>query len=98
MDSSSVRSAVKGISPKVDSVAGWSADGKTLYVFNRTNVPTSIDAVDLTSGSRRTIISLTPKVSPVLYIATAVTTPDHSAYAYDAVTYNTRLYTMKGAR
>jgi hypothetical protein len=97
LDSSSTRTVVKGIDAKTDNLAGWSADGKSVYVADRNRVPSSIDAVDLATGARRTIVALAPKVSPVLYISTAVMTPDRSTYVYDAVTYLSRLYTMEGA-
>ena len=81
-----------------DFIAGWSQDGQSVFCHNRTRVPSTIDMVQLATGARSAVARLEPQMSAVLYISTAVMTPDRSAYAYDAVTYISRLYTMEGAR
>jgi eukaryotic-like serine/threonine-protein kinase len=98
VDSSEKRLEVPALSSADDRFADWGQNGQSLFGFNRTRFPSSIDMIDLRTGVRSVITKLEPQVSPVLYIATAVMTPDRSAYAYDAVTYLSRLYTMEGAR
>jgi Tol biopolymer transport system component len=78
--------------------AGWSQDGKSVAVFSRLNIPSLVEEVDLATGKRRPLLSLTPPVSPTLYVSQVLVTPDRSAYTYDAVTYLSRLYTLEGAR
>ncbi|HET6462211.1 MAG TPA: hypothetical protein VFH33_00295, partial [Candidatus Krumholzibacteria bacterium] len=77
--------------------AGWNRDGTSAAVFTRLNIPCTVDEIELISGKRRPLFSITPPVSPTLYVSQVLVTPDRSAYTYDAVTYLSRLYTLEGA-
>src|SRR6185369_8651435 len=49
-----------------DDVAGWGADGKSLFVYRRQEVPTPVDRLEVDSGARsswKTVHPLQPAVS-----------------------------------
>jgi len=96
MDSSASRVPVAGITES-DGVAGWREDGGGVYVYDQSRVPSSLDVIDLDTGARRVAFALDPK-QPALYIGSATVSAGESAYAYQAVAYVSRLYTVKGAR
>ena len=97
LDSAAARTPALGLTEN-DQVARWDSDGRTVYVILRNHVPNPVEAVDVVTGKRRSVTLLDPKMPGVLYIRSIAVTPDASAYAYGALTYISRLYTMEGAR
>ncbi len=96
MDSSSARVPAAGLTAE-DIVSGWNRDGG-VFTHQRNRVPNVIESVDLATGKRQQVTPLDPKMPGVLYIRSVAVTPDARAYAYGALTYISRLYTMEGAR
>jgi len=97
LDSSSTRTPAPGLNAD-DNVSAWQADGRGVFIHHRNRVPNLVEAVDLTSGERRELATLDPKMAAVLYIRSVAMTPTGNAYAYGALNYVSRLYTMEGAR
>ena len=96
-DGASQRVAVPdGTSPE-EGFAGWDRSGNSITLFERLRIPCQLEQLDLATGKRSPLFSITPPNPAVLYIAQVLVTPDRSAYSYDAVTYLSRLYTLEGA-
>jgi serine/threonine protein kinase len=96
LDSSQARVPAPGMNPD-DNVSRWEADGRGVFIHHRNRVPNSVEAVDLVSGARHPITTLDPKMAGVLYIRSVAVTPAGNAYAFGALAYISRLYTMEGA-
>ncbi len=96
IDAPTQRVPVPGLTAD-DGVAGWSEDGRRVFCHRRTRVPSYIEAVDLATGKRDDVVKLEPPMSATLYISVAAMTPDGLSYAYNTVTYLSRLYTLEGA-
>jgi hypothetical protein len=80
-----------------DDVAGWDADGKSLFVYRRQDVPTPVDRLDVDSGARsswKTVHPLQPAVSGLHRI---IASPD-GALAYGYSRTRSELYVIKGLR
>jgi Tol biopolymer transport system component len=97
VDGSSAPVALAQPASQDEGFAGWSQDCNSVAVFERLNIPSSVMDVDLATMTRRPLLSITPPVSPTLYVSQVLVTPDRAAYTYDAVTYLSRLYTLEGA-
>lgn len=97
LDSASSHTPALGLTEN-DQVSRWGSDGRTVYAIQRNHVPNPVEAIDVVTGKRRPVTLLDPKMPGVLYIRSMAITPDGSAYAYGALTYISRLYTMEGAR
>ena len=96
IDSAEVRTPAVGLG-STDVFAAWQGDGRGVYIITQNQVPNVIEAVDIASGRRRTVATLDPKTPGVLYIRSVALSPDERAYAYGALTYISRLYSMEGA-
>jgi hypothetical protein len=80
-----------------DNVAGWSADGRSLFVFQGDVVPVQIERLDVASGTRsawRTVQPLYPAVSG---LGELVASPD-GAFVYGYSRTRSELYVIKGLR
>jgi len=97
IDSGSTQTPLPGLTID-DQFVAWRSDGKAVYVSARTRVPNLVQSLDLATGTRHDVVSLDPKSAGVLYIRSIALAPDAGAYAYGALTYISRLYTMEGAR
>jgi Tol biopolymer transport system component len=97
LDSSQARVPALGLKED-DNVSCWQPDGRSVFIHHRNRVPNIVESVDLTTGARHELTTLDPKMAGVLYIRSVAMTPTGSAYAYGALTYISRLYTMEGAR
>ena len=96
VDSTSARVPLPALKDD-DFVSAWMADARTVLVHHRNQVPNHVETVDLASGARREILTLDPKTAGVLYIRSVGINHTATAYAYGALTYVSRLYTMEGA-
>jgi serine/threonine protein kinase len=97
VDSSVARTPVAGLTAD-DSVIRWRDDGAGVYVYARTRVPTSIDYIDPASGTRKPVVPIEPDVPGVLYVGALDIAADETVYGYSALIYDSRMYTMEGAR
>ena len=96
IESMDTRVPAAGLS-EIDQFVAWQADGRGVYVCDRGKVPNVVSAVDITSGRRRNVLTADPRMPGVLYIRSIAITPDERAFAYGALTYVSRLYTIEGA-
>jgi len=82
-----------------DRPAGWSADGKALWVFRRDAVPASVFRLDLASGQRQLWKTLIPPDPVGVYsIMQFKTTPAGDAYFYGYARVLSQLYVARGLR
>jgi hypothetical protein len=79
--------------------AGWSADGRSLYVFRRGQLPTRVVRVDIASGRRSVWKELMPNdaagVGGVMHVAV---TPDGRFHAYSYQRNLSDLYLAEGVK
>jgi eukaryotic-like serine/threonine-protein kinase len=97
VDSRSPRPAT-GVSPD-DVPAGWSADGRSLYVFPLSATPPHVDAIDLETG-RRTLWRefRPPDPAGVLQVGPVRIAPDGKSYVYSYRRLLHDLYLVTGLR
>ena len=80
-----------------EQVAGWSDDGKSLFVYQRQIVPVQIDRIEIASGRRSEWKTIRPIGAAVSGINTLVVSPDGAvAYSYDES--RSELYVIQGLR
>jgi hypothetical protein len=80
--------------------AGWTADGRSLYVCNPNTVaPTKIYLVDVASGQRKVWKEIMPADPAGTYgIAGLVVNPDGKSYAYGLQRTLSDLYLVEGLK
>lgn len=89
---------VPGILPG-DYIAGWSLDGKILYVSSLAEIPTRVFRVNIDSGKREIWKNLAPPdTSGVTFIEPVRITPDGAAYAYNLHRRLSDLYLVEGLK
>ena len=77
----------------------WTADGRGLYVYRRSEVPARVYRADLATGAKTLWRSLMPADSAGLQsIVRVQLTPDEKAYAYSSVVRLSTLYLAHGLR
>ena len=87
---------VKGSQPGERPVA-WSADGQSLWLFRRGEVPAQVYQLDIASGRRLPRMTLAPSDSAGVYsILQFQVTPTGHAYAYSYTRLLSQLYLVKG--
>ena len=82
-----------------DRVSGWAADGRSVWVFRRSEVPARIHRLDLATGRRelwRTVSPADP--AGVFSITNFLVTPDGRSYAYSFSRVLSDLYLVEGLR
>ncbi len=82
-----------------ETVGGWAADGKSLYVYRRRDVPGRLFRLDLATGKR----TLAREVMPgdgagIVDIAPIFETPDASSYVYGFQRTLSDLYLVEGLK
>jgi hypothetical protein len=80
-----------------DDVAGWTADGTSLFVYQGQAVPTQVSRLDVTTGARspwRTVHPVNPALSGLRSLVAA---PDGSL-AYDYSRSRAELYLVRGLK
>jgi len=90
---------VPGLEPG-EQPAGWSADGRSLYVYRPdTETPTKVYLVDVATGQRKLWKEIMPADPAGTYgISGLVVTPDGKSYAYDLWRILSDLYIVEGLR
>jgi eukaryotic-like serine/threonine-protein kinase len=82
-----------------ESVSGWTADNKGLYVGDASAMPTAVYVVDIKSGQRHLHHqNAPPDLSGVPGVDLGVTTPDGKFYAYDVPRVLSYLYVVEGLK
>jgi len=89
---------IPGIAPE-DLPVRWSADGRSLYVFRRSEAPARVFLVDLETGRRTLWRELSPPdLAGVIQVGPIVITPDGKSYVYSYRRILDDLYLAKGLR
>ena len=82
----------------VPDIAGWSGDGKSLYVYD-SEVPLKMYRLDIASGKMTFLRTLTPTDhAGVIRIAPVATNPEGSEFAYSYFQTLSVLYVISGLR
>jgi WD40 repeat protein len=82
-----------------DRPVAWSADGRSLWVFHRGEMPAEVSLLDVASGHRRLWKKLSPPDSSGVYsISDFKVTKDGSSYFYSYKRVLSQLYAAKGLR
>jgi eukaryotic-like serine/threonine-protein kinase len=82
-----------------ETVAGWSADGQSVFVFEATEIPTRVERVDVRSGRRVLFREIAPlDRSGYLHIEQVSLAKHANAYTYGVVRRTSQLYLVQGAR
>lgn len=97
LDGSAPRSAA-GIE-KGEVPTGWTADGRSFYVFRRGELPAKVFRVDIATGRRVLWKELMPSdVTGVVGVGNFVITPDGRSYAYSYSRNLSDLYVVDGVK
>jgi Tol biopolymer transport system component len=89
---------VRGLDPKF-TLAQWSADSKSLYVYHTGDVPMDIYRLELATGKITSIRSLLPTSrTGVVSIAPVVTNPEANAFLYSYLQTTSVLYVVSGLK
>jgi eukaryotic-like serine/threonine-protein kinase len=90
--------AVAGTQP--DEVpTGWSADGRSIYVFRFGEIPAKVFELDLASGKRKLWKELVPADAAGIDTIRGITiTPDAKAYVYGYIRTLSDLYLVEGLK
>jgi hypothetical protein len=88
---------IPGLQPR-ENIAGWSSDGKSMYVRLRdSSLPAIVQSLDLATGKRERILEIRPAdASGVTGVGAVRVTPDRRAYAYSFVRNLADLYVVEG--
>ena len=90
--------AIPGLSAG-ESPAGWSVDGRSLYVYRQGELPAKVYLVEVATGRRQLWKMLMPSDSAgVSNITRVCPTPDGTSYAYAYIRTLSDLYLVEGAR
>lgn len=88
--------SIQGANPG-DEVAGWTADGQSVLVYQRQVVSPAIERLDLRTGRRTPWKTIHPSRPAVSGFRRIIVTPDGTlAYGYDRT--RTNLYVIRGFR
>jgi Tol biopolymer transport system component len=91
--------SIGGIEPG-DEIVQWRADGRSLFVIQRAELPARVSLVDIENGDRTLWKEIAPadRAGVAGTINTIVVNPDGSAYAYRYVRILSELYLADGLR
>jgi len=82
-----------------ETAAGWSSDGRFLYVFRRRDVPAKVWRLDIATGKREIWKELVPADSAGIQdLAPVIPTPDGSAYVYGYSRTLSDMYVAEGLK
>jgi Tol biopolymer transport system component len=82
----------------VDSVVGWSPDGKSVLVSFSEGTAFSLVRVDMTTGRRDIVRTLNAGVTGSLRLRLVTVGDDPDVYAYQVAKQLSRMYLIRGAR
>ena len=82
-----------------ESVSGWTADSKAVYVGDVSSTPTAVYVVDIKTGQRHLHHqNAPPDLSGVPTVDSGLTTPDGKFYVYDVPRTLSYLYVVEGLK
>ncbi|MFY9551836.1 MAG: protein kinase, partial [Thermoanaerobaculia bacterium] len=82
-----------------DTPVGWTADGRSLYAYRRSELPVKVYRVDAATGKRELWKELAPEdAAGVTQISRVCPTPDGTAYAYSYSRTLSDLYLVEGLK
>jgi Tol biopolymer transport system component len=82
-----------------ETINGWTADGKALYVYNRRDIPGKLYRLDLATGKRNLAREVMPADgSGIVDIAPIYETPDGNSYVYGFQRTLSDLYLVDGLK
>ncbi len=82
-----------------DSPAGWSADGKSIYVYRRGESPVRVFRIDLADGKRTVWKQISPPdPAGITGIAPVIVSQKGDAYVYGATRILSTLYLVEGLK
>ena len=88
---------VSGIQDEVPT--GWSADGRSIYVFGFGQIPAKVFQVELSTGKRKLWKELVPADAAGIDTIRGITiTPDAKAYVYGYIRTLSDLYLVEGLK
>jgi Tol biopolymer transport system component/predicted Ser/Thr protein kinase len=89
---------VSGTTPD-EAPTGWSADGRSLYIFRFGEIPAKVSELDLSTGKRKAWRELVPADSAGIDTIRGITiTPDARAYIYGYIRTLSDLYVVDGLK
>jgi len=89
---------VPGTAPE-EAPTGWSADGRSLYVFRFGEIPAQVNELDLSTGKRKLWKQLVPADAAGIDTIRGITiTPDAKAYVYGYIRTLSDLYVVEGLK
>jgi len=89
---------VAGIEPD-DTVCEWSADGHSVFIYKRRELPAKVYLLDITTGKKTLWKELAPADSAgVSYLSPPAITPDGKAYVYNYNRMLSELYLVEGVK
>ncbi len=80
-----------------ETVAGWTADSKSVFVYQGQVVPTQIDRLEVASGARSAWKTVRPNFPALAGIRTLIVSPD-GAMVYGYRKNSSELYVIKGLK
>jgi hypothetical protein len=80
-----------------DYVAGWSGDGRAVFVYQKPIVPATVERLDVATGARTPWMTIKPMQSAVAGIARVVAAPD-GAIVYSYARTRSELYVISGLK
>jgi hypothetical protein len=90
------RRVATGSGCETEQPAGWTADGRSLFVYRRFPVPVAIEKVDMATGRREAFSTLKPATAAVSGLIRLVVTPSGTAvYNYGRV--RSSVYVISGS-
>ncbi|HEY6928868.1 MAG TPA: hypothetical protein VJA66_04250, partial [Thermoanaerobaculia bacterium] len=90
--------AIAGIEPD-DTPCEWGADGRSLYVYKRRELPAKVYLLDVATGKKTLWKELTPAdAAGVGYLSPPSITPDGRGYVYNYTRVLSELYLVEGVK
>ena len=81
-----------------DDVAGWSADGRALYVYPRGELPFHVFRLDLSTGRKEPFRVVAPADTSGAQRSYLLFTPDAKGYVYQVARPMCDLYLVEGLK
>jgi hypothetical protein len=88
---------ISGLTPG-DLPVQWTADGASLYVFRRGEIPAKVFLCDVATGQKRPWKEIRPPDPLARGLAKVLVTPDGRAYVYQSDRFTSELYVVEGLR
>jgi hypothetical protein len=81
-----------------DDVAAWSADGRSVYVYRRGEMPFHVFRLDLSTGRKEPLNVVAPADTSGAARSHILFTPDGKSYVYEVTRPLCELYLVEGLR